>query len=206
MHKKVGTITLEYDRGDGVIVSEAFQGEFNNAIFNGDISMLEGTFDGTLTAGTIDAVKNINIRGGSAALTTVGYVAEASRATGYLFNDDGVWRSVITTTFNVPEADEEGGWLSAGIQYRIDDAKRDNDYFPCEYRILIDGEVYFTSPQKTLFKWFYVTYKYFYHEVAKRITSPGAHTIALQYRWFDIGTNVYPEFFNVTIRADYFRK
>lgn len=200
-HKKVGTITLEYDRGDGVVVSEAFQAEFNNAIFNGNVSAMEGTFDGALTANAIDAVKNLTIAGRATAITTVSYIGYVPD----IFDDDSVWRSVHTLSFQVPSSDLQGGWVTAGIQYYINDQRQDNDRFQTEYRILIDGQVVFTSPKSTQFKWFYRVFKYFFHEVSAKV-GPGYHTIALQYRWHDYPTNVYPEFYDVTIRADYIRK
>lgn len=201
-HKKVGTITLEYDRGDGTIVSEAFQAEFNNAKFNGNVSGMEGTFQGKLTANAIDAVKNLTIAGKAAAITTVSYKSYVAG----IFDDDSIWRTVSDCTFTVPSADQQGGWVTAAIQYQIDDQKRDNDRFPTEYRILLDGAVIFTSPNSALFKWFYVSFKWFFHEVSARVTSPGYHTIALQYRWHDAPTNVYPQFYDITIRTDYIRK
>lgn len=205
VHKKVGTITLEYDRGDGVIVSEAFQGEFNNAIFNGNVSAMEGTFGGSLTAGAVNAVKNLNLKSGSVAQTTVSALGFAGRYT-HGFGDDGVWRTVHSVTFVVPEADTGGGWVNSGIQYHISDARGDNDIFPCEFRILLDGAVLYKSPGAARFKWFYKLIRTFFHEVAARVYSSGYHTIALQYRWLSSNTGVYPEFYDVTIRADYFRK
>lgn len=205
VHKKVGTITLEYDRGDGVKVSEAFQGEFNNAIFRGNISMLEGTFEGSLTANAVNAVKNLNIKGGAVAITTVSTIREVSRRTGFHFNDDAVWRSIHTLTIETPP-DSSGGWLAAGIQYLIDDQKRDNGMFPCQMRIIIDGRVVYTSPAWSLFSYYYVIHKHFFHEVVERVSSARYHTVTLQYRWDEYPTNVYPEFYDVVIRADYFRR
>lgn len=202
MHKKVGTITLEYDRGDGVVMSEAFQGEFNNAIFNGDVSAMEGTFSGTLTANAINAVKNINIAGKTAALT---YVSSRDRVVG-IFDDDSIWREVHGLTFQIPASDTSGGWVSAGIQYDIDDQRDDNDQFPCQYRVLVDGAIVWTSPGSAKFGYFYRKVKTFFHEIVKRVSSPGYHTISLQYRWHDYNTNCYPDFRNIVIRADYIRK
>lgn len=184
-----------------MIVSDAFQAEFNNAIFNGNVSAMEGTFDGTLTANAIDAVKNLTIAGQATAITTVSHVAYVAN----IFDDDSVWRSVHTLTFQTPSNDLDGGWVTAGIQYYINDQRQDNDIFRTEYRILIDEQVIFASPRSTNFKWFYRVFKHFFHEVSAKV-GPGYHTIALQYRWHDYTTNVYPEFYDVTIRADYIRK
>ena len=202
MHKKVGTITLEYDRGDGVVVSEAFQAEFNNAIFNGDISSLEGTFSGKLTANAINAVKNFNIAGRATAIT---YVSTRSRVVG-IFDDDNIWREVHGITFEVPPQDTQGGWVAVGIQYTIDDQRQDNFWFPCQYQILLDGVSVYTAPGYALFGHFYQKVKHFYHEIVRRVGGPGYHTISLQYRWADYDTNVYPDFRNIAIRADYIRK
>lgn len=184
-----------------MVVSEAFQAEFNNALFNGDVSGMEGTFKGKLTANAIDAVKNLTIAGRAAAITTVSYVPYVAN----IFDDDSVWRTVHSLTFQVPVSDTEGGWVTAGIQYFINDQRYDNDGFQTEYRLLVDGRIIFTSPFASSFKWFYRIYKYFYHEVSTRVGT-GYHTIALQYRWHDAPTNVYPEFYDVAIRADYVRK
>ncbi len=201
-NKKIGTITLEYDRGDGVLVSEAFQGELNNAIFNGNISAMEGTFQGSLTANAINAVKNLNLAGRATAITTVGYVGYV----GGIFDDDGVWRVVSQLAFDVPSVDQFGGWVSAAFQYRIGDQRNDNAAFPTMYRIVLDGVVIWESPDWTRFSFFYVRIKYFYHEVVARVTGPGTHIVSLQYRWGDANTNVYPEFFDLTMRTDYVRK
>lgn len=205
VHKKVGTITLEYVNENGVVVSEAFMGEFNNAIFRGNISGMEGTFQGTLTVGAINAVKNLTIGGKATAVTTVSTLALANPQT-HGFNDDEVFRTVHSLTFEVPTANFAGGWVTAGIQYRIDDQRQDNDMFRTEYRILIDGNVVFTSPQPSKFKWYYRNVQWFFHEVAAAVGSSGFHTITLQYKWYPAVTNVYPEFRDVTIRADYIRK
>lgn len=202
VHKKVGTITLEYDRGDGVMVSEAFQAEFNNAIFNGNVSAMEGTFSGKLTANAIDAVKNLNIAGRATAIT---FVSTRDRVYG-IFNDDSIWREVHGLTFEIPPQDWQGGWVSAGIQYYIDDQRWDNDNFPCQYRILVDGVSVYTAPNYALFKQFYRKVKHFYHEIVQRIPSHGYHTISLQYRWAYVNTNCYPDFRDIAIRADYIRK
>ena len=45
--------------------------EFNDATFAGDVSGLDGTFSGTLTAQAINAANNINIAGNSVARTTI---------------------------------------------------------------------------------------------------------------------------------------
>lgn len=201
-NKKIGTITLEYDRGDGVLVSEAFQGELNNAIFNGNVSAMEGTFKGLLTANAINAVKNLNLAGRATAITTVGYVGYV----GGIFNDDGVWRVVSQLAFDVPSADQFGGWVSTSFQYRISDSRGDNDLFLTKYRIVIDGVVIWESPVWSKFMYFYRAIKYFYHEVAARVTGPGTHIVSLQYKWGNIDTNVYPEFFDITMRTDYIRK
>lgn len=201
-NKKIGTITLEYDRGDGVLVSEAFQGELNNAIFNGNVSGMYGTFQGSLTANAINAVNNITLAGKSTAITTVGYVSYVAGG----FNDDAVWRAVSQLAFDVPSVDQFGGWVSTSFQYRISDSRGDNDLFLTKYRIVIDGVVIWESPVWSKFMYFYRAIKYFYHEVAARVTGPGTHLVSLQYKWAASHTNVYPEFYDITMRADYIRK
>lgn len=199
--KKVGSITLEYDRGDGVIVSEAFDAEFNNAIFRGNISGMTGTFKGRLTANTLNAVSNLNVRGKAVAITTAVYVGTLQG----IFDDDAIYRSILNINFVVPAADLSGGAYWAALTYDIADNKSDNNYFLCQYRILVDGNIYFESTPVTFWKYINM-FKNFYHEIAGIATGPGTHSITLQYRWFDKKTNVYPRFDNIMGRVDYIRK
>ena len=151
--------------------------------------MMEGTFEGSLTAGAINAVKNINLKSGSVATTTISKLALANPAT-HGFNDDQVWRSIHNLTFVVPTADESGGWVSTAIQYLISDQKGDNDLFPTQMRILLDGQVVYTSPAWSRFMYYYRRIKEFFHEIVSNVTSPGAHTVTLQFRWADAASTM----------------
>ena len=73
--KKVETIRLPYLRHDGKTEYGNFMAELNDVTFGGDISAMEGTFSGTLTANAIDAAGNLNLAGESVARTTVSYPA-----------------------------------------------------------------------------------------------------------------------------------
>lgn len=198
--KKVGSITLEYDRGDGVIVSEAFDAEFNNAIIRGDISALNGTFSGKLTVGTLNAVSNLNVRGKSVAITTVTQQAVVEG----IFNDDGIYRTVGSVTFQVPASDLNGGTYWAALQYEIADNRGDNDFFLTQYQIVVDGVAIYTSGLHNFYI-FIRNIKNYYHEICGPC-GPGYHTISFQYRWLDSQTNVYPRFNNILARVDYIRK
>lgn len=210
MHKKVGTITLEYDRGDGVIVSEAFQGEFNNAIFRGTLEAANGTFAGKLTAKAIAAVSNLNIRGGAAAITTISTRGYADRGTNG-FDDDNVWRNVHAHSFQVPSEDINGGWAYCSMQYFVDNTRHDSSKvgWRTQYRVLFDDQVVHTSGYKSDayfgFGWCFQEIKHFKHELGMKV-GPGTHTFAVQYRWASQDTNVYPRFDNIMFQVDYVRK
>lgn len=203
MHKKVGTITLEYDRGDGVIVSDAFQAEFNNAIFRGKLDGVGGIFSGTLTANAIDAVSNLNIAGGSTAITTI---SEVPYVVG--FDDDEIWRNVHAHSFYVPPEDTSGGWAYCSIQYLLSNTHNSGNKvgWGTQYRVLFNGSVIFSSPMWFGFGWAYNVIQYFKHEIGARVPGPGYHTFAVQYRWQSERTNVYPRFDNVMFQVDYVRK
>lgn len=175
--------------------------EFNDATFAGDVSGLDGTFTGTLTAQAVNAANNINIRGNSVAQTAV--TTKAS-ATG--FNDDSIWRSVHSLTFTVPDEDIYGGWLSAAIQYSVLDSKGDNHFFYMEMRIRINGLIIYTSPESMPFGNFYDCFDHLYHEVSWRVPQPGTYTISLDFRWHNSDTNMYAKFYDIVIRNDYIRK
>jgi hypothetical protein len=183
------------------MVTGSFMAEFNNAIFRGNVSTLYGTFSGTLTAQAINAVKNLNIAGRAAAIT---YVTTRGQAVG--FDDDGQWRTVHSLGFNVPGEDSNGGWVSAAIQYHLVDHKGDNDLFHTVYRVLLDGNPIYSSPRSDQFGGFCKTIVDFFHEVSAPVGGPGYHSIELQFAWLPGKTNVYPEFTDITIRADYVRK
>lgn len=201
--KKVGSITLEYDRGDGVIESQAFDAEFQNALITGDISALTGTFAGKLDVNALDVVSRLNISGRAVAITSVASTAIANPNT-HQFNDDGVWRRLISTTVDVPAGTANGTFAAIAIQYNIRDQKGDNDDFSYNGRLVIDGVVYDTVKGK-----FGIFYRYNpcqIYEIIYYLAGAGTHTISFDVRWFDQKTNVYPEFTNIVIRCDVIRK
>ena len=178
--------------------------ELNDVTFGGSVSSLEGTFSGTLTADAINAAGNLNIAGESVARTTVSY-RPLSNPLLNGFRDDSVYRSVHEATIRVPNDDYNGGNFSCIMQYTISDQKYDNDWFPCRYRILLNGVVLFQS-KTMLFGALYRNVKYSYHEILGTLSKPGAHVIDLQYAWDGEWSNVYPEFRDITFRMDYMRK
>lgn len=203
MPKKVGSITLEYDRGDGVIESQAFDAEFQNALITGDISALTGTFAGKLDVNALDVVSRLNISGRAVAITSVASAAIANPNTHH-FNDDGVWRTLISTTVDVPQGTANGTFAAIAIQYNIRDQRGDNDQFSYNGRLVIDGTVYDTVNGK-----FGIFYRYNpcqIYEIVYYLAGAGTHTISFDVRWFDQPTNVYPEFTNIVIRCDVIRK
>ena len=199
MHKKVGTITLEYDLSDGVGPrSAAFQGEFNNAIFRGDVSAMEGIFEGELSADSIDIVGNLNIAGRAAAITTV---STGSQVGGH--DDDSVWRNVHAISFVVPPEDLSGGVFSTSVQYELINTG-DSDAFPATARILLDGVPIWTG-WTVWFSKYYASIRSFYHEVCGEV-GPGTHTVTFQFKFDSAPTNPYPYFANIVFRNDYVRK
>lgn len=175
-------------------------GELNDASFSGNIEAMEGTFSGTLTADAIDAAANINIAGQSVARTTI-----STRSSNSDFDDNGYWTSMHLINFVIPNDDEEGGWISALLQYKVEDLKDDNAHFVMEYRIVVDGQVFFRSALMFFGSW-YGAMRYPYHEICGYIDTPGTHTIDVQYIFYDEDTNVYPLFTNMVFKVDYIRK
>lgn len=175
--------------------------ELNDASFSGDVSALEGTFSGTLTAKAINAANNINIAGNSVAMTTV-----STRAISNSFNDDSVWRSVHAHTIVVPEEDINGGWLSTSIQYSVYDRKgSENHHFPGEIRFRVNGLVIYSTGWMSLGN-LYQVYGHMYTELVQRVDRPGSYQISMDLRVQDRKTNMYIEFVNIVFRTDYFRK
>lgn len=203
--KKVGSITLEYDRGDGVIESQAFDAEFHNALITGDISALTGTFTGKLDVNAIDAVSRLNIAGRAVAITYAGSIVSSDNPK-IGFDDDGVFRSLINIALEIPAGTTNGCFVAANLSYQCVDTRGDeNSSFPCQYRILVDGVAYFTSAVEAWGNWF-LNFDYHIHEMLLYMQTGQTHTISLQYRWLDRPTNVYPLFRNITYRADILRK
>lgn len=202
--KKVETIRLPYLKHDGKTEYGNFMAELNDATFGGSVSSLEGTFSGTLTADAINAAGNLNIAGESVARTTVSYRPLSNKELNG-FNDKSIYKSVHEATIRVPNDDYNGGNFSCVIQYTVSDERWDNDFFPCRYRILLNGVVLFQS-KTMLFGALYRSVKYSYHEILGTLSKPGEHVIDLQYAWDDMNTNVYPVFRDITFRLDYIRK
>jgi len=198
--KKVNAVALPYLAFDGSTQTGLFMAEFNDASFSGNISALEGTFSGKLTADAVNAAANINIAGQSVARTTISVLADRRG-----FSDGDGWASVHSVNFVVPNSDEQGGWFTCGIQYAITDEKWDNDNYRLQYRIVINGVALYNSPW-LVFGDFYRMIKDLYHEVSGVVTTPGVKNIDLQYQFAEQPTNVYPVFTNTTFRVDYIRK
>lgn len=176
--------------------------EFNDATFAGDVSGLDGTFSGTLTAQAINAANNINIAGNSVARTTV-----STRAISNSFNDDSVWRTVHSHTIRVPEEDINGGWIANSIQYECYDRKgRENWHFAAQFRFRINGLVIYTSPDWIYLGNFYYAFGAMYSEINHRLDRPGSYEISMDLVVGDEPTNMYIEFTNIVFRTDYFRK
>lgn len=175
--------------------------EFNDASFSGDVSGLEGTFSGVLTADAVNAAANINIAGQAVALTTVSYLADRRG-----FADGSGWAKVHSCKFYVPLEDLNGGWFTGGVQYRLVDMKGDNDQYLMQYRLRLNGKVLFTSSGWYRFGIFCKRIQEFYHEVAGKIDTPGMYELSMDYQFAEAPTNVYPIFSDIIFRVDYVRK
>ena len=211
MHKKVGTITLEYNRGDGVVISNAFQGELINATFNGEIDVWDATFDGSFTAQAVNVVKNLQLSGSSVAVTTMTYIPTIGKGQGVdpnLGSDDGQWRDVAVHTFYVPPENFIGGWAYVSVQYLIDNNRHSQDktLWPTKHQVLVNGELNYFTPYYTAYAFYYVGVKNFKHDKVIAINSPGYYTVRLQFAFGDADTNVYPYWEDVFIRVDYVKK
>lgn len=177
-----------------------FDAEITDGTFAGDVSSLEGTFQGSLTADAVDAAKNLTIAGRSVARSWAFYVASKGPAG---FDDDFPFTDVVSHTFYIPEGEE--GFVNIFNQYRIDDTKRDNDNFPTRFRLVLNGQVIYQMPSTVTFGYFYNYEKLLFHS-ASGYATPGYNTFQLQYKWEDISTNVYPVFYGVLTKIDFIKK
>lgn len=206
-NKKVSTITLEYDRGDGQIVSEAFQAEFNNAFFNGRIEAYAGTFSGVFTANAINIIRNLTIAGGSAAVTSIIYKADASDVP---FNDDGVFRSVADFAFQTPPGDLGGGWLYFSIQYHLTNTHNSGQdrkkSWPTSCKILVNGTPVNFNLVRAPFGTWWMAIEHFKHDAVVQAPGPGTYRFDMQFAFDSLVTNIYPFFSDIYVRVDYVRK
>ncbi|OQX35584.1 MAG: hypothetical protein B0D91_10565 [Oceanospirillales bacterium LUC14_002_19_P2] len=199
-HKKVGQLAIEVPLSDGTSMVKQFDAEITDGTFAGDVSSLEGTFQGSLTADALDAAKNLTIAGRSVARSWAFYVASKGPAG---FDDDFPFTDVVSHTFYIPEGEE--GFVNIFNQYRIDDTKRDNDNFPTRFRLVLNGQVIYQMPSTVTFGYFYNYEKLLFHS-ASGYATPGYNTFQLQYKWEDISTNVYPVFYGVLTKIDFIKK
>lgn len=119
-HKKVDTFAAKDEDGnwivDGGSVLIPFMAEFNNGYIAGDVSAMNGTFSGVLTANAIDAADRINIAGSSVSVDV--YVTKTRYPTsGYLLENTN--QTVLTLVINAPESGE--GLLSIIGEFNQDD-------------------------------------------------------------------------------------
>ena len=198
--KKVETIRLPYLIPDGSTEYGNFMAELNDATFGGNISSLEGTFSGVLTADAVNAAANLNIAGQSVARTTISTLALSAN-----FKDDSIYRSIHSINFIVPNSDESGGWFICSVRYDMSDLKEDNDYFPCRYRMLVNGEVLYTSGTMPLGN-LYRHIRYSFLEVSGRVSTPGTKNVDIQLAVDDLNTNMYIRFSDIVMKVDYIRK
>lgn len=205
-YKKVGTITLEYDPGDGTgIRSEAFQSEFNNAYFNGRIEAESGTFSGKFTANAINIIRNLTIAGGAAAVTQVAYKATANEVP---WNDDAVFRSVATHAFQV--TDLFGGWLYFSIQYHLTNTHNSGQdrkkAWPTSCRLTVNGQPVNFNLVRGPFGVWWMRIEHFKHDAVVQAPGPGTYLFDLQFAFDPLTTNVYPYFSDIYTRVDYVKK
>lgn len=209
-YKKVGTITLEYDPGDGSIRSDAFQAEFNNAFFNGRIEAESGTFSGKFTANAINVVKNLTIAGGSAAVTTITFRADVHKGEGGLGQDDGVFRSVIQQSYTVPSNDLSGGWLYISVQYHLTNTRHSDqdrkNIWPTSTRLLVNGVLQNFQIDNLPFGIWWDKIEHFKHDMLVQVPGPGTYLFDMQFAWGPMVTNIYPYFNDIYVRFDYVKK
>ena len=198
--KKVESIRLPYLKHDGSTEYGNFMAELNDATFGGNISSLEGTFSGVLTADAVNATANLNIAGQSVARTTI-----STRSSNAGFDDDGRWRSIHSINFLVPNSDEKGGWFICSVRYNMSDHKGDNDLFPCRYRMLVNGVVLYTSGTMPL-GFLYRHIQYSFLEVSGHVSTPGTKNVDIQFAVDDMDTNMYIRFADIVMKVDYIRK
>lgn len=117
-----------------------YAAEFNDATFNGDVSALTGTFNGSLTVGSLDNVRNINIGYGS--IGKSGYF-EKSRAPESGYFPEGKEGTIIEFTF---VADEDGFAL---MESKWEGKNGDNDSsqysFTSRFRVYVNDVLKFNS-------------------------------------------------------------
>lgn len=88
-----------------------FHAEFNEGIFRGNVSAMDGTFAGVLTAEAVDAAGNITIAGEATAVTVV-VLDEAGK-----WLTEGVANPIATANILVPAG--ESGIIYALVQYEV---------------------------------------------------------------------------------------
>lgn len=211
VHKKVGTITLEYDRGDGTTISEAFQGEFVNAIFNGVLDVRNSTFDGSFTADAINVIDNIHIRGQAVATTTMTYIPTIGKGggpDGKLGEDDGQFHDVVSHTFYVDPNDFNGGWAYINVQWLISNTRhsQDKEAWHVKHQVLINGELNYFTPYYSPYAMYFRAIQNFKYTNVIPINSPGYYTVQLQFAFQSENTNVYPYWDEIFVRVDYLKK
>ena len=178
-----------------------FDAEITDGTFAGDVSALEGTFQGTLTADAVDAAKNLTIAGRSVARSWAFYIASKGPAG---FDDTDAYNNpVFEYQFYIPEGEE--GILNIYCQYLIDDTRGDNDAFPTMYWIYLNGQTISQAKGYQRFGYYYRHQKLMYHSATATATA-GYNTLVLFYDWQDISTNVYPQFRDVITRVDFIKK
>lgn len=116
-----------------------FHAEFNDAIFNGNVSGLSGTFSGTLTADAVDAVGNVTIRGESIAITVVVMM-------------DVVGFSEVALVIEVPE--NESGVVFLSLQMRLLGPyfNKWGDYYRAAFSFFHNEEMLFVTSEATAFE------------------------------------------------------
>lgn len=174
--------------------------EINTGSFGGDISAMEGTFSGTLTAQAIDAAANINIAGNSVARTTI---STLGRKDG--FNDNGYWRSIHSIVTTVPSDDVNGGWYNCSMRFSMADLKDDNGNFDARYRIVVNGVPIYTS-ERVILRSMYEGIKNAQIDIQGYFDKQGRYEIDLQLVVYPLDTNMYIYFTGIAFRLDYMRK
>lgn len=181
------------------ITPRVFEAEFNDGIFRGNLEAAEGAFGGTLTASAVDAVNNLNLRGGSVATTSV---VSASNVSGLGAGNTHVWTTVMSIAFATAPDDPDGGLVRVVAGWKAYNA---GDSLNCwlECRILVNGVMVdygFTPNLGSLagYKWFV--------NAAHYQVGVGTHTVQLQVLTEPPSLGWVIPLITGTMKVDYLRK
>ncbi len=195
-HKKVGTVRLGYYRSDGIYVEKDFRAELNDAVFAGNVSALNGTFRGKLTAQAVNAVKNINLGGHSVARSV------AVHTPGQVNIGQNVWGTLGSANINLPAGDYGTIRIKAALYcyFWVTDLNHGSEHTRwSSIRVLVNGVSRYESKAAV-------------HHLHSHSNNwglefilpagVGVNTVTFQFYVPDVGYNIAMHFNNVRMRLD----